>query len=129
MSLDQIGPIAKNVSDAALLLSIIRGKDEKDSISQDSKEINLKKVEEVPKNITVGVLDFKIQDEKIQKLVDEKIEAVAKEYNWKIKKVKLNHIDLAIETYYPLLYVEFFSGTRKFDGRRYGKKIEEAAGP
>jgi len=89
----------------------------------------LKKVEEVPKNITVGVLDFKIQDEKIQKLVDEKIEAVAKEYNWKIKKVKLNHIDLAIETYYPLLYVEFFSGTRKFDGRRYGKKIEEAAGP
>jgi len=32
MSLDQIGPIAKNVSDAALLLSVIRGKDEKDSI-------------------------------------------------------------------------------------------------
>jgi aspartyl-tRNA(Asn)/glutamyl-tRNA(Gln) amidotransferase subunit A len=46
-----------------------------------------------------------------------------------VKKIKLNHIDLAIETYYPLVYVEFFSGTRKFDGRRYGEKIEDAAGP
>lgn len=129
MSLDQIGPIAKNVSDAALLLSVIRGKDEKDSISQDSKEINLKKIEEVPKNITVGLLDFKIKDERIQKLIDKKIEEASKKYDWKIKKIKINHIDLAIETYYPLVYVEFFSGTRKFDGRRYGKKIEEAAGP
>lgn len=129
MSLDQIGPFAKNVSDAALLLSVIIGKDEKDSISQESKEINLKKIEEIPKNLTVGVLDFKIQDERIQKLVDKKIESVAKEYNWKIKKIKINNIDLAVATYYPLVYVEFFSGTRKFDGRRYGKKIEEAAGP
>jgi aspartyl-tRNA(Asn)/glutamyl-tRNA(Gln) amidotransferase subunit A len=129
MSLDQIGPIAKNVSDVALLYSVVQGKDEKDSISQESKEINLKKVEEIPKNITVGVLDFKIQDERIQKLVDKKIEEVYKNYNWKIKKIKIDHIDLAIETYYPLVYVEFFSGTRKFDGRRYGKKIEEAAGP
>lgn len=128
MSLDQIGPFAKNVSDAALLLSVIQGKDEKDSISQDSKPINLKKIEEVLKNITLGVLDFKIQDERIQKLIDEKVEA-CKKYGWKIKKVKIEHIDLAIETYYPLLYVEFFSGTRKFDGRRYGKKIEDAAGP
>ncbi|MEK6842623.1 MAG: amidase family protein, partial [Nanoarchaeota archaeon] len=38
-------------------------------------------------------------------------------------------LDLVIETYYPLVYVEFFSGTRRFDGRRYGKKIESAAGP
>ena len=38
-------------------------------------------------------------------------------------------MDLAIETYYPLVYVEFFSATRKLDGRRYGKKIEESCGP
>ena len=41
----------------------------------------------------------------------------------------MNYIDLAIETYYPLVYVEFFSGTRRFDGRKYGKKIEDSCGP
>jgi len=35
---------------------------------------------------------------------------------------------LAVETYYPLVYVEFFSSTRRFDGRKYGKKIENVAG-
>ena len=36
---------------------------------------------------------------------------------------------MAVETYYPLVYVEIFSGSRKFDGRRYGEKIEDFAGP
>ncbi len=129
MSLDQIGPFANNVSDAALLLSVIQGKDEKDSISQESKKINLKKIQEVPKGITVGVLDVKISDKRIQKLVDDKIKQAVDKYGWKIKKIDIKNIDLAIETYYPLVYVEFFSGTRRFDGRRYGKKIEDAAGP
>lgn len=129
MSLDQIGPIAKNVSDAALLLSVIQGKDKRDSISQESEKINLKKVEETPKNITIGVLDFPIKDKRIQKLVDDKVKDASEKYGWKVKKIKLNYIDLAIETYYLLVYVEFFSATRRMDGRRYGKRIEEAAGP
>ncbi|MEK6880174.1 MAG: amidase family protein, partial [Nanoarchaeota archaeon] len=37
-------------------------------------------------------------------------------------------IDLALETYYPLVYVEFFSGTRRFNGRLFGKKIEDFCG-
>jgi aspartyl-tRNA(Asn)/glutamyl-tRNA(Gln) amidotransferase subunit A len=129
MSLDQIGPIAKNVSDAALLFSIIQGKDENDSISEKSKPIDLDKVEKVPKNITLGILDFKINDKNIQARIDDKIKLAVENYGWKIKKVKIPNIDLAVATYYPLVYVEFFSGTRKLDGRRYGKKIEDAAGP
>ena len=129
MSLDQIGPIAKTVDEAALLLDVIKGKDENDSISVGSQKLDLNKIDESPKNITVGVLDFKIKDKKIQELIDDKIKFAAKKYNWKVKKIKMNYIDLAVETYYPLVYVEFFSGTRKFDGRRYGKKIENAAGP
>ena len=125
MSLDQIGPVAKNVSDAALLLDVIKGKDERDSISQESEKSSLS-VRPV-----IGVLDLsnvKV-DKKIQKLIDNKIEQASKKYGWKVKKIKLDYLDLAIETYYPLVYVEFFSGTRRFDGRRYGKKIEEVAGP
>ncbi len=124
MSLDQIGPIAKNVDDAELLLNVIKGKDECDSISQN------RKVEKINKNLTIGILDLsdlKV-DKRISDLVNEKIEKIAKKTNWKLKKIKVNYIDLAVETYYPLVYVEFFSGTRRFDGRRYGIKIEDVAG-
>ena len=129
MSLDQIGPLAKNVNDASLLLSVISGKDENDSISQNSEKLNLNDIEKIPKNITIGILDFEIKDKRIQELINEKIKIAFEKYKWKVKKIKLNYINLAIETYYPLVYVEFFSGTRRFDGRKYGKKIEDSCGP
>jgi len=129
MSLDQIGVIAKNISDTALVFDIIKERSENDAVSQDSNKLNLNEVEKIPKNITVGVLDFEIQDKKIQEIIDEKVKIAAEKYKWKIKKIKLNYLDLAVETYFPLVYVEFFSGTRKFDGRKYGTKIEDSAGP
>lgn len=128
MSLDQIGPITKNISDAALLLSVIQGKDKNDSISEDSKKINLKEIEKIPKKITLGILDYEISNKEIQRLIDKKVSEAVKKYGWKIKKIKIPNIDLAVATYYPIVFVEFFSGTRKFDGRRYGKKIEDFAG-
>jgi len=128
MSLDQIGSLAKNVSDAGLLLDVIKGKDERDSISEHSEKINFNEIEKIPKNLTIGLLDFEIRDKRIQEIVKRKVEEIAKEHKWKIKNVKIKNIDLAIETYYPLVYVEFFSATRRFDGRRYGKKIEDVAG-
>ncbi|HIH52027.1 Asp-tRNA(Asn)/Glu-tRNA(Gln) amidotransferase subunit GatA [Candidatus Pacearchaeota archaeon] len=128
MSLDQIGPFARTVSDAALLLDVIRGKDENDSISLNSKKLNLNDLGK-KKDFVLGILDFKINDSKIQNLIDKKIKEIKKKYNWKIKKIKIDHIDLAIETYYPIVYTEFFSGTRKLDGRKYGKKIEDFCGP
>jgi len=127
MSLDQIGPIANNVSDAALLFSVIAGKDERDAISQGSR-VNLKEIEQVPKNLKIGILDLKINDSRIQSLIDKKIEKSVREYGWKAEKIKLKYIDFAVATYFPIVYVEFFSATRKFDGRRYGKRIEEVCG-
>jgi aspartyl-tRNA(Asn)/glutamyl-tRNA(Gln) amidotransferase subunit A len=127
MSLDQIGSIAKNVSDSALLFSIITGKDERDAISKGSK-INIKEIEQAPRNLRMGILDFKINDSKIQELIDEKIEKAAEKYKWKTEKIKLDYIDFAVSTYFPIVYVEFFSATRRFDGRKYGKRIEEVCG-
>ncbi|MBU4069869.1 MAG: Asp-tRNA(Asn)/Glu-tRNA(Gln) amidotransferase subunit GatA [Nanoarchaeota archaeon] len=129
MSFDQIGPFAKNVLDVSLLLSVIQGKNFCDSISQKSKIINLKEIDKIPQNLKVGLLDFPIQDNNIQKLINKKIQKACEKYNWEIKKIKIPYLDLAIATYYPLVYVEFFSATRKLDGRRYGKKIEEVCGP
>ncbi|MFH1325471.1 MAG: amidase family protein [archaeon] len=150
MSFDQIGPLAKNVSDTALLLSVIQGKDERDSISQNfirptasaptahpkkmlkqnpNKIINLNEIEKIPGNLRVGLLDFPVSDERIKKIIEEKSANAAKKYGWKIEKIKIPYLDLAIATYYPIVYVEFFSATRKFDGRKYGLKIDEVAGP
>ncbi|MBI4116807.1 Asp-tRNA(Asn)/Glu-tRNA(Gln) amidotransferase subunit GatA [Candidatus Pacearchaeota archaeon] len=128
MSLDQIGPIARNVSDAALLLEVIYGKNENDAISEGEGKINSNEIDKIPKNLNIGILDFKSSDKRIDELISKKIEAAAKKHKWKTKKISISHIDLAIETYYPLVYVEFFSGTRRFDGRKYGKKIEDSAG-
>jgi aspartyl-tRNA(Asn)/glutamyl-tRNA(Gln) amidotransferase subunit A len=127
MSFDQIGPLAKTVSEAALLLEVIRGKDEKDSISLESEKLDLSKLGK-RKNFIVGILDYEIKDQKIKKLFDNTIEKLKKKYSFEFKKIKIKNLDLAIETYYPIVYTEFFSGTRKFDGRRYGEKIEDSCG-
>ncbi len=120
MSLDQIGPLTNNVEDCELIYNIIKGKDDRDAISQDYKS-------EKKNTIKIGILNINA-DSKIWDLIKEKIQLVATKNKWKSDKIILNHIDLGIQTYYPINYVEFFSGTRKFDGRKYGLKIEESCG-
>lgn len=129
MSFDQVGVLAKDVSNAGLLLSVIAGRDERDAISKESKEIDLKEIEKVPNNLKVGILDFKVSDKRISDLIEKRIKEASEKYRWKTERIKIPYIDLALATYYPIQYVEFFSTTRRLDGRRYGKKIEDVAGP
>ena len=124
MSLDQIGVFSKNAEDALLLMSIIQGKDEKDSTTQNFPEIKLQKLD----NIKIGIININGIDKRIQNLIDKKIESIEKKLKWKTEKTSINHIELAVQTYYLLVYVEFFSATRRFDGRRYGKKIYQSCG-
>ncbi|MEM4259297.1 MAG: amidase family protein [Candidatus Pacearchaeota archaeon] len=124
MSLDQIGPVAKNVDNAALVLDVIKGKDERDTTTFESNPIKLGKVGK----IKVGVLKIKGVDKKIQELIDKRISEICEKERWSMKNVEIKHIDLAVQTYYPLVYSEFFSATRRFDGRKYGHKIEENCG-
>lgn len=124
MSLDQIGPVANNIADAALVLDVICGKDERDTVSEDFGNISVK----TPGKIKVGVLKIKGVNPKIQELIDSRVDEVVSKNKWSIDEVKIEHIDLAVETYYLLVYSEFFSATRRFDGRKYGKKIEDFCG-
>ncbi len=126
MSLDQIGTFSKDVAGAGLLLDVIRGKDARDAISYQSSQIN---IESSSKNIIVGIPGIAVNDQRILDEMESIVTEVTKKNGWKVRRIKLQHIGLAVQTYYPLVYVEFFSGTRRFDGRRYGKKIEEVAGP
>jgi aspartyl-tRNA(Asn)/glutamyl-tRNA(Gln) amidotransferase subunit A len=122
MSLDCIGPLTKNCSDAKLIFDIIKGHDYFDNTTRE--ENYKKKLKKV-----IGIVDVEgFCDEEINLLFKKTIEEISKKTDFKIKIVKLP-LDIFIETYYILVYTEFFSGTRKFDGRRFGKAIDIFGGP
>ncbi len=123
MSFDCIGPLTKTATDAKLIFDIIKGQDNFDQTTKDAPE------ESLQHKGTIGLVNVKdFCDEEIANLIEEQTKKIAKQHNWKIKKIDLP-LDIAIPTYYVIVYTEFFSATRKFDGRRFGKKIEDSAGP
>lgn len=122
MSFDVIGPLTKTPEDAKLIYDIIKGHDELDSTTKSVEEPKLKK------SYTIGLVDVeKYAKPEVKKLIEEKTNELAKKHGYEVKKVHLP-LDISLETYYLLVYVEFFSTTRKYDGRRFGKKIEDFAG-
>ncbi|MDP1728927.1 MAG: amidase family protein, partial [archaeon] len=123
MSLDQIGPIGKTVGDVKKVFEVIKGKDERDSTSREFNNKS-KKIDK----IVIGIPEGIKCDSKIADLINKKVIGICKKNGWNEKKIEIKHIDLGIQTYYPICYVEFFSGTRKFDGRRFGLKIEDSCG-
>ncbi len=129
MSLDQIGPLAKTVDEVRLMFNVMAGKDENDATTYEMTEM---KKRDKKKTLTIGLSkDFEklCSDKKIYDLMLKKVNELAKKKGYKIMDVNLKHINLAVSAYYPLCYVEFFSSTRKYDGRKYGFKIEDVGGP
>lgn len=120
MSLDQIGPITNSVEDSKFVFDVIKGQDDLDATTQNYKEVSKKN------KYKIGVVNIdELCDKNIEKLFLDRVKKISKDYE--ITNVNLP-LDIAIETYYLLVYVEFFSSTRKYDGRRFGKKIEDFAG-
>jgi len=123
MSFDCIGPLTHSPEDAKLIFDIIKGQDNFDQITKDTPK------EKITSKKVIGLVNVTdLCDKEIAELIETKTKKIAKKNNWKIKKINLP-LDITIQTYYIIVYTEFFSATRKFDGRRFGKKIEEAAGP
>jgi len=126
MSFDQIGTMGNDVESSSLLLDVIKGKDIRDPISYDRENIKLESFKN--KKITIGVIKPLAKPD-IQKLIDNKINETINKFSWSKKQIEIKYIDVAVQTYYPIVYTEVYSGTRKFDGRRFGRKIEDVAGP
>ncbi len=123
MSFDVIGPLTRTPEDAKLIFNIIKGQDNFDQTTKDTPK------EFPPHKKVIGLVNTKnFCNEEINNLIEIQTKKIAKQHNWKIKKINLP-LDIAIQTYYIIVYTEFFSATRKFDGRRFGKKIENSAGP
>ncbi|MAG16094.1 Asp-tRNA(Asn)/Glu-tRNA(Gln) amidotransferase GatCAB subunit A [Candidatus Woesearchaeota archaeon] len=132
MSLDQIGPISNDVYGSALMMEVISGKSKYDATTFDKPVSSYTAIiKKKLKNLKIGLgSDFErlCSDKRIYDKIKDAATSMAATTKSKMINVNLKYIHLAIQTYYPLVYVEFFSGTRKFDGRAYGKKIEEYCG-
>jgi len=122
-SLDQIGPITKNVSDSALLMNVISGYDEKDSTSCDypvpdyTKSLvnNIKRIKiGVPKEYFV-----KGMDEEVEKSVKNAIKLLEK-LGAKVEEVSLPHTEYAMPAYYFISTAEASTNLARYDGVGYG---------
>ncbi len=121
-SLDQIGPITKDVKDAAILLNIIAGKDEKDTTSvEGEKKDYIKALKNDVKGLKIGVpKEFFGQglNDEVRDSINNAI-SVYKELGAEIKEISLDIANYALATYYIIACAEASSNLGRFDGIRY----------
>ena len=126
-SLDQIGPITKDVKDAAILLNVIAGHDEKDSTSEN---INSKDYTQCLQNNVKGLkigVPKEYFGEGINQEVKEKLQETIKKYKElgaEIEEFSLDIADYALATYYIIACAEASSNLGRFDGIRYGYRTK-----
>ncbi|MGC8769909.1 MAG: Asp-tRNA(Asn)/Glu-tRNA(Gln) amidotransferase subunit GatA [Brevinematia bacterium] len=120
-SLDQIGPIAKCVEDAAIILSAMEGYDEKDSTTLNIKSRKYNLTGNI-KGIKVGIpKEYFIEgvSEEVLTNINQVIELL-KKLGAEIVEISLPHSDYAVPTYYIVATAEASSNLERFDGIKYG---------
>ena len=130
-SLDQIGPIAKDVTDCAAILEVIASYDKKDSTSvkrQDTDFTSALKDDVTGMKIGIPRDYF---GEGIEPEVKEAVLAAAKELEKKgavIEEFDLSLVEYAIPAYYVIACAEASSNLARFDGVKYGYRTKEYEG-
>ncbi len=130
-SLDQIGPVAKDVTDCATILEAIASYDPKDSTSvkRDSYDFTSALVEDV-KGMKIGIPKTYF-GEGLDKEVADAVLAAAKVLEEKgaiVEEFDLNLVDYAIPAYYVIASAEASSNLERFDGVKYGHRAAEFEG-
>lgn len=130
-SLDQIGPMAKDVTDAAILLNCISGKDPMDSTS-----VNIP-VPDFTKCLTGDVRGLKLGvpseyfteglDPEVEKAVKDGMDGL-KALGAELTDISLPHTGYALPTYYILSSAEASSNLARYDGVKYGYRSGEEEG-
>ena len=122
-SLDQAGPMSKNVKDCSLLLEVISSYDSKDSTSIEFKRNNYSK--ELTNNIKgkkIGIpKEYRVDDmpNEIEELWKKGIEYI-KECGAEVVDISLPHTNYALPTYYIVAPAEASSNLARYDGVKYG---------
>src|SRR5262249_30883671 len=127
-SLDQIGPIGRQVSDVAMLLEAIAGHDPRDSTSVDRPVPSYSSsFEQTVKPLTIGVAKEYFGeglDSEVEKSVREAL-AFYKGLGATVKDISLPHSPYAVATYYIVATAEASSNLARYDGVRYGHRAEQ----
>lgn len=126
-SLDQIGPLAKTVEDAAIILSVLGGEDRMDGTSAQSP------AKDYTKYLTGEIAGLKIgivKDymEKITGATKESLEKVIEKYKElgaEIKEIELPNAKYSLPVYYIIMSCEVSSNLARFDGVKYGMRAED----
>ncbi|MCW9049552.1 MAG: Asp-tRNA(Asn)/Glu-tRNA(Gln) amidotransferase subunit GatA [Deltaproteobacteria bacterium] len=130
-SLDQVGPLARNVEDCATMLGVVAGYDPADSTSVDCP------VPDYLENIAAGVSGKKIGLPKeyfidgLDAAVKQAITAAIETYRQlgaEIVDVSLPHTDYSVASYYLIATAEASSNLARYDGVRFGVRKDEGAG-
>jgi aspartyl-tRNA(Asn)/glutamyl-tRNA(Gln) amidotransferase subunit A len=130
-SLDQVGPITRDVTDCAIMLGALAGHDPADSTS-----VNLP-VPDYAGALATGLKGLRIGlpreyyiaglDADVKKTMEEAIET-CKRLGAEIREISLPHTDYAVATYYIIATAEASSNLARYDGVRFGHRAREAAG-
>lgn len=127
-SLDQIGPITKDVYDSAMLLNLIAGHDEKDTTSSGREKIDYTKcLKNDVKGLKIGVpKEFFGEgiNEEVKTSLQKAIETY-KNLGAEIEEFSLDVAQYALATYYIVACAEASSNLGRFDGIRYGYRTKE----
>ena len=126
-SLDQIGPLTLGVRDAATMLNVIAGHDELDSTSvpQNAEDFTQTLGEDI-KGLKVGLpKEYFVDgmDPQVKSAVDAAVVQYSK-LGAEIEEVSLPHTDYAIATYYIICTAEASANLARFDGIRYGARVD-----
>ena len=126
-SLDQAGPFTKNVSDSATLLGVLSGLDPRDSTSVPNPVPDYTKALDgnvrglklgLPKEYTIGGLDPEVKS-----AVDAAVKTF-QDLGAEIVEISLPHTDYAVATYYIIATAEASANLARFDGVRYGSRVD-----
>ena len=127
-SLDQIGPITKDVYDSAMLLNIIAGHDKRDTTSSNiDKKDYTKALKNDVKGLKIGV-PKEFFGEGINEEVKESLEnaiKIYKELGAEVEEFSLDIAKYSLATYYIIACAEASSNLGRFDGIRYGYRAKE----
>jgi aspartyl-tRNA(Asn)/glutamyl-tRNA(Gln) amidotransferase subunit A len=122
-SLDQVGPFARSVRDAALALNAISGRDERDCTSQDVTIDFTRGLDAGVAGMKIGIVPEFMDAAGLTSEVKYAIEGAAeklREMGAEIVEVELPHVRAAISAYYVIAPCEAFSNLSRFDSVRYG---------
>lgn len=121
-SLDQIGPMTRNVYENALLLNVISKKDEKDLTSFETNEDFTRLIGKDIKGMKIAIPNYFVSNIVSKEVLNKfnEIINILKEKGCQIDYVDINHIDKAVILYQIIAMGEASSNLARFDGIRYG---------